>query len=89
MVHRVFDYELTALQDASPSTHLTFFGVAFGTAVAFGSIVLSQSPSDKGHGTFVALFWASVVLAVYFGIRSYQATKANSKIVNEIRKRQV
>lgn len=86
-MHQVFDHELANLQDASPSLPLTFFGLTFGAAVAFGITVLAQSASDKGHATFIALFWGAVVLSLYFAFRSYQAKRTSDRIVADIRQK--
>jgi hypothetical protein len=86
-MHQVFDYELTALKDASPSTQLTFFGISFGSALALLISILSTSANARGRSTFIALFWPSLVLSVYFAVRSIQAWLKRRDLVDEIRSR--
>jgi hypothetical protein len=87
MVHQVFDYELTALRNASFPIGLTFFGISTGAAASFAAVVFSQGANAKGHDTFVALFVAAVVLSLFFAVWSVRSWWANHVVVREIRER--
>lgn len=70
----VSDQELDTIGSATiqNSLHLTFFGAAFGAAVAFGvtlNTVVFTSPNV--YAAYWAVFIVSVVGAAYFGVRSW------------------
>lgn len=86
-VHPVFDYELASLRSASYPVGLTFFGICAGAAGGFASVVFTQNPTDKNHEMFVALFWGSLVLSVFFAIWSARSWWVNHELVKEIKRR--
>ena len=85
--HPVLDQELTALQNASPATPLTFFGIWFGAAVSFASVVFTQKLPTDANAIFLTLFVGAVVLGVYFLVKSAQAIRDTNSLVREIRSR--
>lgn len=69
MIH-VSSSDLDAIASSGNSIHLTFFGLCAGAAISFWGILAAGSITDaKTHAECVMLCFASVVLAVYFGIR--------------------
>ena len=88
MVHQVFDYELEALRDSSPSLPLTFFGITFGTAIAFGLGAIAPVPSGTWRAAFIALAGSSFLLSLFFAARAFQAWRKNRRVLQVIRERQ-
>jgi len=86
-VYPVFEHEIQGLQFYSPTLPLTFFGVSAGAAVSFGSVVFSSSLPQERFPVFNALFWVSVVLALFFALLSVGAYLISHRLVGEIRKR--
>ena len=83
-VYTVSEQELRMLSDSTPTLWFTFFGLALGAAIAFGTVAFSQAPSAANHATWIALFWPSLVLTVFFLIMAVRSQVASSRRVKAI-----
>lgn len=76
----VTETELDTVASLSNSVNLAFFGVTFGSVLAFGITVATvEIPDPATKAIFSALTFVSGVGALYFGVRSavdYKAAKA-------------
>jgi hypothetical protein len=87
IVRQVTDDELDQLRFSSPSVALTFFGIALGAAVAFGTVFFGQGKGDNGHTMFGALFFSASILAAFFAAAAFRAYSRGSALLTRIRGR--
>ena len=77
--------ELDALASGSGSLNSVFFGATFGAAISFLVTVLTAPLSDRLNALFWAFFLATVTLAFYFGIKTWQDRVASQEKIREIK----
>jgi hypothetical protein len=69
-MHSVTEEELNTLRAVVPVTCLTLLGVAFGTALAFYTVLKSSGLTANDRADFKALFFWSRIVTVAFLIIS-------------------
>ncbi len=86
-MYTVTDAELDTVASLGNSIHLTFLGISFGTAIAFGIVLATVQVTDPlAHASFVALAWLSAFLTVYFAIRAFVDYRAAQRKLSEIKR---
>ena len=78
-MYRLFDTELDRLASGANPIHLGFFTLCVGTAIGFGTTLLTVDiPDAKTFAAFVAMLALSILASIYFGImfrRDYKNCK--------------
>ena len=76
----VSDTELDAVASLASSINLAFFGISFGSLIAFAiTLATVEITAAVTHASFVGLTWVSAVCALYFAVqavRDYRRSKA-------------
>ena len=83
-VHYLTSAELHELASPGFSLHLTFFGLAFGAAVAFAIALLTATLDTRTNAAFVALFAVSLIGAAYFVVRALIDWRARQRVVRSV-----
>ncbi len=85
-MHNVSESELDALASGSPSIHLTFFGICFGAAVSFGTVVIATANLDSfNKSLFSTLFVSAVLMASFFAVQSIRDYLQSRRKLREIK----
>jgi len=85
-MYQVSGSELDALVSGSSSLNSVFFGVTFGAAVSFLITVLTAPLNDRLNALFWAFFLATLTMAFYFGVKTWQDRVAAQTKVGEIKR---
>ena len=86
-MHSVTEEELSTLRGVIPSTTLSFFGIAFGAALAMWGVLATSGLSAHNRDTFNALFWVFRILTAFFAILSIAGYVHQQRVVNRVRTR--
>jgi len=84
-MYQVSGSELDSLVSGSGSLNSVFFGATFGAAVSFLITVLTAPLNDRLNALFWAFFLATLTMALYFGIKTWQDRVASQNRVREIK----
>jgi hypothetical protein len=68
-MHSVSESELDAVASGNSSINLTFFGVCLGAAISFGIVLRTANLEVFNKSLFGMLFFTSLIMGAYFGIR--------------------
>lgn len=85
-MHNVSESELDALASGNPSVHLTFFGICFGAAVSFGTVVKATTNLDLfSKSLFSMLFVSAGLMALFFAVQSIRDYLQSKRKLQEIK----
>jgi hypothetical protein len=82
----ISETELDAIASGDSSVNLTFFGICFGAAISFGIGLYSGGINQTQIATYKGLFFASSVLAAFFGVQALRKYREFKKKVRDLKK---
>jgi len=88
-MHTISEDKLNMLVSGNNSVNLTFFGVCFGAAVSFGTVVKTTALEPFNKALFTMLFASMGLIALFFGIQSYRSYRSSKSELDAIKKTKI
>ncbi|HEY4817619.1 MAG TPA: hypothetical protein VIH67_09320 [Candidatus Acidoferrum sp.] len=89
-MHTVSEDKLDMLVSGNAPLHLGFFGLCLGACISFGIVLRTVATlSDFDKSLFAMLFYSSLIMGLFFGIRctiAYYETRAKVNAIKGLKK---